>query len=65
MASKSKVKNSKRKKKQKVYEENLFELDDTFAFIAGYTSGGAPYGMAWEEMEEIKRKENKEMEKEK
>lgn len=63
MASKSKVKNSKRKKKQKAYEENLFELDDTFAFIAGYTSGGAPYGITWEEMEEIERKENKEMKK--
>lgn len=60
MASKSKVKNQK---KQKVYEENLFESDDTFAFIAGYTSGGAPYGITWEEMEEIERKENKEMEK--
>ena len=29
------------------------ESDDTFAFIAGYTSGGAPYGVTWEEMEEI------------
>lgn len=63
MASKSKVKKSKRKKKQKVYEDNSFESDDTFAFIAGYTSGGAPYGITWEEMEEIERKENKEMEK--
>ena len=26
--------------------------DDTFAFIAGYTSGGAPYGVTWEEMSE-------------
>jgi len=24
--------------------------DDTFFFIAGYTSGGAPYGTTWEEM---------------
>jgi hypothetical protein len=24
--------------------------DDTFAYIAGYTSGGAPYGITWEEM---------------
>ena len=24
--------------------------DDRFAFIAGYTSGGAPYGTTWEEM---------------
>ena len=28
----------------------LPEQDDTFFFIAGYTSGGAPYGVTWEEM---------------
>ena len=26
------------------------EQDDTFFFIAGYTSGGAPYGVTWEQM---------------
>jgi len=26
------------------------EQDGTFAFIAGYTSGGAPYGVTWEEL---------------
>lgn len=25
--------------------------DDQFFYIAGYTSGGAPYGVTWEEME--------------
>lgn len=25
------------------------DSDDTFAFIAGYTSGGLPYGVTWEE----------------
>jgi hypothetical protein len=24
--------------------------DDRFFFIAGYTSGGAPYGVTWEKM---------------
>ena len=24
--------------------------DDRFFFIAGYTSGGAPYGVTWEDM---------------
>lgn len=24
--------------------------DDTFYYIAGYTSGGVPYGVTWEEM---------------
>ncbi|MFS0821428.1 hypothetical protein [Bacillus sp. 1P02SD] len=27
--------------------------DETFAFIAGFTSGGAPYGITHEEMEEF------------
>lgn len=31
-------------------EQALMEQDDTFFFIAGYTSGGVPYGLAWEEM---------------
>lgn len=26
------------------------DQDDNFFFIAGYTSGGAPYGVTWEEM---------------
>lgn len=26
------------------------DQDDHFFFIAGYTSGGAPYGVTWEEM---------------
>ena len=28
----------------------FMDQDDTFFFIAGYTSGGAPYGLTWEEM---------------
>ncbi len=27
-----------------------FELDGRFLYIAGYTSGGVPYGVTWEEM---------------
>ncbi|HEV3052929.1 MAG TPA: hypothetical protein VGX50_21660, partial [Longimicrobium sp.] len=27
------------------------EWDDEFAFIAGYTEGGAPYGITWDEWE--------------
>ena len=57
MGSKNKVRKSKRKKIQEVYEENLIESDDTFAFIAGYTSGGVPFGITWEEMEEIERRD--------
>ena len=41
--------------KNKNYQEELFydinsEMDGTFAFIAGCTSGGAPYGVTWEEV---------------
>ena len=39
-----------RKKKKKQVFEPLVEQNDDFFFIAGYTSGGAPYGVTWEEM---------------
>ncbi|WP_205520044.1 hypothetical protein [Virgibacillus doumboii] len=28
------------------------ESNETFAYIAGYTPGGAPYGITWEELDE-------------
>lgn len=42
----------KRRKKMKLQESQniVAEQDDTFFFIAGYTSGGAPYGVTWEQM---------------
>ena len=39
-----------RKKKKKQVFEPLVEQNDDFFFIAGYTSGGAPYGVTWEEI---------------
>lgn len=51
-----KAKKAKRKKlrEQKRMQKDipLFheDQDDTFYYIAGYTSGGAPYGVTWEEM---------------
>ena len=43
-----------KKKKQTLFEcvDNLEEasMDDTFAFIAGYTPAGFPYGTTWEEI---------------
>ena len=33
-------------------EDLYFDSDDTFAYIAGYTPGGAPYGVTWEELGE-------------
>lgn len=42
----------KKKKKSKKEAGVLDDLqDEWFYFIAGYTSGGAPYGITWEEAE--------------
>ena len=42
------------KKEQKAEEDYLSEfIDDGFAFVVGYTSGGAPYGLTHEEMSDI------------
>jgi hypothetical protein len=40
-------------KKRRAEEALRQDSDETFAFIAGYTSGGAPYGITWEEMENL------------
>ncbi len=41
----------KRMEKQRKEQEKMAlmydDCDDTFAFIAGYTDGGAPYGTTW------------------
>ena len=39
----------------KAEQERLLgiESDEHFAFIVGYTSGGAPYGLTWEEWEAL------------
>ena len=37
-------------KKQQSFYDRFPDSDDRFYFIAGYTSGGAPYGVTWEEM---------------
>lgn len=44
--------NKKHKKKKntvELYKELYSEMDGTFAFIAGHISGGAPYGLTWEQ----------------
>jgi len=45
----------KKKEQQELKQEQSFhdrfpDSDDTFFYIAGYTPGGAPYGVTWEEM---------------
>ena len=38
-------------KEKKAQQDFLYEdSDDVFAFIAGYTGGGVPYGITWEEL---------------
>ena len=47
-------KQQRRAKRKKEARDNLTKeeilQDDRFFFIAGYTSGSAPYGVTWEEM---------------
>ena len=47
-------KNRPKHKKQQAAEDIRMEMysdmDGTFAFIAGYTPGGAPYGVTWEQV---------------
>ncbi|OIO66103.1 MAG: hypothetical protein AUJ56_13465 [Zetaproteobacteria bacterium CG1_02_49_23] len=33
--------------------ESIDDCDDNFSFIAGYTSGGFAYGVAWEEEDQL------------
>lgn len=41
----------RKKPKQQAPEEIAPDSDEHFAYIAGYTEGGAPYGVTYEEME--------------
>ena len=41
---------SKRKQKQPAEDIFFEDMDNEFAFIAGYTPGGFPYGTTWEEL---------------
>ena len=44
----------KKKRQEPVWD---LDQDENFAFIAGYTPGGFPYGITWEEQAEIDRRE--------
>jgi len=64
-----KMKKKKTNKKFRRTDNNseygqLFGSDENYAFIAGFTSGGAPYGITHEEMEMIEIEE-KQVKKEK
>ena len=38
-------------KSRETIKQSAFDSDDCFYFVAGYTEGGAPYGITWEEAE--------------
>ena len=42
----------KERRKAREMEESNSDSDDTFAYIVGHTSGGAPFGVTWAEMDE-------------
>lgn len=48
------------RKKKKQLDLDYFgeDCDDTFAYIIGYTSGGTPYGITWEQWEKDDDKSN-------
>ena len=47
-----KAKKEKRQRIKQQVEYQPFEQDEYFYFIVGYTSGGAPYGITWEQARE-------------
>ena len=47
----------RKREREKARFEFKLESDETFAFIAGYTEGGVPYGVTHEEMAEIEKLE--------
>lgn len=46
-----KTNKNKRRKKRNIDDFEI-EQDGNFSFIAGYTSGGFPYGNPWEETDD-------------
>ena len=54
MSKKPQKQNGQRAKKTKCAENEtaFLEQDENFYYIAGYTSGGAPYGITWEQAAE-------------
>ncbi|MFB9974615.1 hypothetical protein FPQ10_10520 [Allobacillus sp. SKP2-8] len=61
-----KYENKKRKKlkREEQIEEKLLEnSNERFAFIAGYTSGGVPFGVTWEEWNKLETTKKYDLEK--
>ena len=54
LAIKREARRRKREKQKRLAaeaeSERFMDYDDTYCYIAGYTSGGAPYGVMWEQV---------------
>ena len=44
--------NKNNRKKKRNIDDFQIEQDENFSYIAGYTSGGFPYGNPWEETDD-------------
>ncbi len=44
------LRRKREEKELQAFYDRFPDSNDQFFFIAGYTSGGAPYGVAWEDM---------------
>lgn len=44
--------NKNNRKKKRNIDDLQIEQDEIFSYIAGYTSGGFPYGNPWEETDD-------------
>lgn len=43
------LQSAKKQTKEALNNASIIDQDDNFAFIIGYTSGGAAYGLRWDE----------------
>lgn len=43
---------TKNRKQERELQELYEDSDENFCYIAGYTSGGVPYGITWDEVDE-------------
>ena len=50
-----KLNQARKLKKAEETQNHAPDSDETFAYIVGYTSNGVPYGVTWEEMDELER----------
>jgi hypothetical protein len=52
----SRLDSRNRKRQQKradLFENDCIESDENFSYIVGYTSGGMPYGVPWDDHEDL------------